>query len=264
MAPRLIVLTIGNEKPQNPRLLPSIPYADRDAQTLAEFLSEHLVSCDGARGRQNQETDRIALTGEKAFARSVNQRLDQLEQRLQSKQFQKGDIVAVMITAHILEFDSGARIATLDTDQGREPIPSPMVLARDISDLLGRLADYGCRVMVFLDGVHELPESKFKSDIKSWVRELQLERRVISFVASKEGPSAVENIREHGLFALGILNVFQGAGAAAARKDRKAAMTLEQFRKALHQGVQDLSGRMQEADAFIPIEIDPRTLFAQP
>jgi WD40 repeat protein len=263
-SPRLIVFTIGNEKPQNPKLLPSIPFADRDALSLTEFLSEHLVSPDGARGRQNQDSDRIPLTGQKACARSVNQTMDQLEQRLQSRQIQKGDIVAFAITAHVLEFDSGARIATSDTDQGREPIPSPMVLARDISDLLGRLADYGCRVMVFLDGVHELPESKFKSDIKSWVRDLQRERRVITFVASKEGPSGVENTKEHGLFALGILNVFQGAGAAAARKDRTGAMTLEQFRKALHQGVQDLSGRMQEADAFIPIEIDPRTWFAQP
>jgi hypothetical protein len=222
------------------------------------------VSPNGARGRQNQETDRIILTGQKAFARSVNQTLDQLEQRLQSKQIQKGDIVAVVITAHVLEFDGGARMATPDTDQGQEPIPTPMVLARDISDLLGRLADYGCRVMIFLDGVHELPESKFKSDIKSWVRDLQRERRVIAFVASKEGPSGVESAKEHGLFALGILNVFQGAGATAACKDSMAAITLEQFRKALHQGVQDLSGRMQEADAFIPIEIDPRTLFAQP
>ena len=209
-------MTIGNEKPQNPTLLPPIPFADRDAQTLAEFLSEHLVSPDGARGRQDQETDRITLTGPKAFARSVNQTLDQLEQRLQSRQIQKGDIVAVVINAHVLEFDNGARIATPDTDQGREPIPSPMVLVRDISDLLGRLTDYGCRVMVFLDGVHELPETTFKSDIKSWVRELQRERRVITFVASKEGPSGVDNTREHGLFALGILNVFQGAGRTAA------------------------------------------------
>jgi len=139
-----------------------------------------------------------------------------------------------------------------------------MVLARDISDLLGRLTDYGCRVMVFLDGVHELPENTFKSDIKSWVRELQRERRVITFVASKEGPSGVDSTKEHGLFALGILNAFQGAGAPAARKNRAAAITLEQFRKALHQGVQDLSGRMQEADAYIPIEVDPRTWFIQP
>ena len=263
-AARLIVLTIGNEKPQNPNLLPPIPFADRDAETLTEFLSEHLVSPDGTRGHQNPGRDRIALIGQKAFARSVNQTLDQLEQRLQAKQIQKGDIVAVVINAHVLEFDNGARIATPDTDQGPEPIPSPMVLARDISDLLGRLADYGCRVMVFLDGVHELPDTRFKSDIKSWVRDLQRERRVITFVASKEGPSGVDKTREHGLFALGILDVFQGAGAGAARKDRAAAMTLEQFRKALHQGVQDLSGRMQEADAFIPIEIDPRTWFAQP
>jgi hypothetical protein len=262
--PRLIVVSVGVEQTQNAALLPAIAFADKDAAALTDFLSDHLVSPDGAPTVQDRHNDRVTLTANKAFARSVRQTLDQLEQRLQAKQLHKGDIVALVITSHLLEFDRGARIATPDTNPERKPIPSPMILARDVSDLLGRLTDYGCRVIVFLDGVHELTENAFKSDIKSWVRELQRERRVITFVASKEGPSGVDKTKEHGLFALGILDVFQGAGAAAARKDRKATFTLEQFRRALRQEVQDLSGRNQEADAFIPFEIDPRTRFVQP
>jgi WD40 repeat protein len=260
--PDVIVVGIGNEAPRTPGTLPPIPFADRDALAVVDFLSEHLVSADGARGRQNPREDRIVLTSKKAFASSVIQTLDQLEQRLQSRQIQRGDIVAFMINSHVLDLKSGVGISTPDTAQGADPIPSPMVPARDVSDLLGRLADYGCRVVVFLDGVHELSATRFRSDIKSWVRELLLRRRVITFVASKEGPSQVD--REHGVFAQGILDVFQAAGAAAARKNRGAAFSLEEFRKALHQGVHDLSGRMQEADAFFPQGIDPRTLFAQP
>jgi WD40 repeat protein len=262
-SPGLVVVGIGCETPRNPGL-PAVPFADRDTQAVTEFLSDHLVSADGARGRQDPRDGRIVLTGEKAFTRSISQTLDQLEQRLQSRQFQKGDILAVVINAHVLDFDTGARIATPDTVVGATPTPGPMVPARDVSDLLGRLADYGCRVMVFLDGVHDLSGTELKSDIKAWVRELRGKRRVITFVASKEGPSLVDATKEHGMFAQGILDVFQSAGAVAARKDRAAAFTIEQFRKALHQGVHDLSGRFQEADAFIPPEVDPRTLFAQP
>jgi WD40 repeat protein len=256
--PGLIVVGIGNENPQNPGFLPAILHADRDAQDVAEFLSVHLVSADGARGRQDPQQDRIVLAGEKAFASSVIQTLDRLEQRFQAKQIQRGDIVAVVINSHVLDFDTGPRIATPDTKQGAEP----MVPARNVSDLLGRLADYGCRVMVFLDGVHKLTEPKLKNDVNPWVRELFLERRVITFVASKEGPS--QPYREHGAFAQGILDVFQAAGAMAARKNRAAAVTLEEFREALHQGVQDYSGRMQEAGAYFPEEIESWTPFAKP
>ncbi len=263
-SPRLLVFGLGNETSQNPKLLPPIQYADKDVQALTEFLAEHLVSPDGARTLQNAPGDRITWTGKQALAASVDQTLNQLEAELQAKRLQKGDIVALVITSHVLEFGENAMIATCDTGPDRMPIPRPMISARDVSDLLGRLTDYGCRVVLFLDGVHELPENGFKSNIKPWVRQLQRERRVITFVASKEGPSGVDSAKEQSLFAEGILSAFQGAGAAASRKDRSAPFTLEEFRRAVHQGVQDASSRNQEADAFIPVEVDPRTSFARP
>jgi hypothetical protein len=124
--------------------------------------------------------------------------------------------------------------------------------------LLGRLADYGCRVLLFLDGVHKLPENGFKSNIKPWVRQLQLERRVITFVASKDGPSSVDTVHEQGLFAEGILGALEGTRVSP------AAITLEQFRRAMHRRVEELSDRAQDAEVFIPIEVDPLTSFARP
>jgi WD40 repeat protein len=262
--PRLLVLGLGNETSQNPKLLPPIPFADRDARALTDFLSEHLVSPDGARTVQGLPGDRIAWTGKQAVSGSVYRTLDQWKEHLHAKRLREGDVVAVVITSHVLEFGADAKIAACDTDPGQKPIPSRMISARDVSELLGQLTDYGCRVVLFLDGVHDLADSGFTSNIKPWIRELQQKRRVITFVASKEGPSGVDETREQSWFAQGVLNAFQGAGTTAVRKDRTAAFTLEQFRRAVHQGVQDASGRNQEADAFLPIEIDPRTWFAHP
>ncbi len=125
------------------------------------------------------------------------------------------------------------------------------------------MTDYGCRVILFLDGVHKLDEP-LTSEIKPFVRELQQKRRVITFVASKEGPSDVDVTNEHGLFALGLLQVFQGADLAGARKDRTAPYTLDQFKTALRDAVLNLSGRQQEASCYIPLELPEQTWFAKP
>ncbi len=96
------------------------------------------------------------------------------------------------------------------------------------------------------------------------MRELQRKRRVITFVASKEGPSIVNQVREHGLFALGVMQVFEEADLAGVRKDRTAPITLDQFKTALRNQVLTLSGRHQEAFGYFPQEVSERTLFAKP
>jgi hypothetical protein len=263
--PRLVLLSLGNSQSLRPDLLPPIPFADTDAPLLADFLTKHLISPDGNKVRLEAPDDRTVLTAQDASARKVNDVLDHLERKLEDKKLEKGDIVAIVIASHVLEFDKNALIAASDTDPDRsKSTPEPMIPAQAVSDLLGRLTDYGCRVVLFLDGVHELPETGFKSNIKPWVRQLQRERRVITFVASKEGPSGKDERNARRWFAEGILNAIGGAGAAGARQDRSAPYTLEQFRRALHEEVQNLSARAQEADAFVPPEVEPRTLFALP
>jgi WD40 repeat protein len=261
--PRLVVLGLGVDRSKNPELLPPVAFADRDARALAGFLSDHLISPDGARTVQNPPEDRKVLTGELASAGKFGSELEGLGDWIRSKRLKKGDIVAVVIAAHVLDFDDAAAIAADDTDPARRPAPGPTIAARDVSERLGELADYGCRVLVFLDGVHELPGDAFRSTIKPWVRDLLRERRAIVFVASREGPSGRPDERKRqGLFALGVLQAFEQVVAAG--KSPGQAYTLEEFGRAVRQEVLELSGRQQEAFAHIPRGVAPETLFAQP
>jgi WD40 repeat protein len=255
--PRFFVVSIGSEQFANTQLSPLI-YAGKDVGELAKFLGDHLVSTDGAKTEvKNPWAPKAAL----ASAKSVRDEFDRLDKSLKAKEFRPGDVVAVVIATHVLECDGTSVIATSDT-QMTSP-PAPTVSTREISDLLGQLADYGCRVVLFLDGVHKV-EQPLLSEIKPWVRELFLEKRVITFVASEEKPSGVDDVQQHGFFALGILRAFQGAGLAGAPENREALYTLDQFDKAVRDTVSKLSGREQDAACYIPMEVPERTLFARP
>ena len=169
--------------------------------------------------------------------------------------------MAVIVGSHVLNSDDSAIIVGSDTDPARKR-PDPSVRTKDLSDLMGRLTDYGCRVVLFLDGVHGLSEKGFTSDVKPWVRELQSERRVITFVASKEGPSEVDDKAGHGLFALGVTQAF--SVVVAAEKAQDEPYTLDEFATAMIQMVSNLSGRRQQAFCYIPRGIVPQGLFARP
>ncbi len=173
----------------------------------------------------------------------------------------KGDVVGIVIAAHVLELKDSTVIAAADSQIGQPP--RSVIATQDLCELLGQLTDYGCRVIVFLDGVHNVGEPLF-SEIKPLVRELYQKRRVITFVASKEGPSDVDVPNEHGLFALGLLQVFQGASPSGSEGNRSNAYTLDQFKTSLRDAVQNLSGRQQDASCYIPLELPERTLFAKP
>ena len=255
-AGRLIVLAIGNEQSANTQLLPPVPFADKDAETLAGSLADHLVSRDGAKCRSDEKGDRFVRVGGEASVKSITNALDELNKRVQAKRLHNGDVVAVVISSRVLELPGDSLVTAADSVPGPGPAVQPAIRTRDISDLLGRISDYGCRVLLFVDGVHELPDSQLKSSIKAWVRDLRQNRRVITFVASKEGPSDVNQRAELGLFAQGVVTALQGAGAET--------YTLEAFRRKLHQVVFELSERLQEADAYFPDDVDPRALFGRP
>ena len=252
---RLIILSIGNDQATKPQLLPAVLFANRDSENLAAGLADHLVSRDGTDCRHDPEADRVILTGANASATSITQAFDHLFRRLQAKQIQKGDVVAVVIASHVLEFDKETVITTSDSDPEKRPVV-PSISARDLSELLGRITDYGCRVLLFVDGVHQLPDTGLKAGIKPWVRDLQQNRRVITFVASKEGPSDVSQRVQQGVFAQGVQDALIRAGSRA--------YTLEAFRRQLRQEVLTLSERVQESDAYLPIEVDPRSVFGRP
>ena len=254
---RLFVLGIGTDKLADPQL-PPVKFADKDARDLARFLGDHLISSDATRCKL--EESRV-LTGTEASTGSITVALDRLHNLLEKKQANKGDVVAIVIAAHVLDLKDATVIAAADS-QITEP-PRSIVPTQDLCELLGQLTDYGCRVIVFLDGVHNVGEPLI-SEIKPLVRELYQKRRVITFVASKEGPSDVDVPNEHGLFALGLLQVFQGASPNGSEGNRSNAYTLDQFKTSLRDAVQNLSGRQQDASCYIPLELPERTLFAKP
>lgn len=259
---RLVVLGVGVDRSLNNAILPRVEFADKDAFELAAFVSDHLISPDGSRTWQDTPKDRNLLTAKLASANSIEQALDSLGERVRTRNLQKGDIVVLVLAAHVLEIEGTSMIAAADTNPGGKPVPHPVISARQVSERLGELADYGCRVVLFLDGVHEPAPVGFESGIKAWVRDLRRERRVITFVASREGPGGVDVPSQHGLFALGILQVFQQVVAAG--KAQNQPLTLEEFATAIRQMVLDLSGRRQEAFGYIPSGVPPQILFARP
>ncbi|MGP0064271.1 MAG: WD40 repeat domain-containing protein [Isosphaeraceae bacterium] len=255
-APRLHVLAIGCDRFADG--LPSVEYAGQDAEALAGWLADHLTSADGTRAAPGPPQ---VLAGAKASTRSIATACDQLHKLVQEKRVREHDIVAIVVASHLLASPEGVVIAAADTAGG--VAPRPAFAASDLAEILGQLTDYGCRVVVFLDGVHKL-DDRSKSEIKPFVRDLQRRRGAIAFIASKEGPSGVDRTRGHGFFAQGVLQSFTGADLAGARKDRTAPYTLDQFRTALQNEVSNLSSRRQQAACYIPTRVPERTLFARP
>jgi WD40 repeat protein len=258
--PSLVVLAIGNDQAKKPERLPAVRFAGVDADELANFVTKHLISRDGT-DTAKKPGDRIVMRGQAASVESISQTLGRLEKRLEAGQLQKGDIVAVIVESHVLDNDNSTFVAGADTDPERKPL-YPAVRTKDLSDLLGRFTDYGCRVVLFLDCVHDIVEKGFTSDVKSWVRELQNERRVITFVASKEGPSEVDIREGHGFFTLGVKQAFDEV--VSAEKAQDEPYTLDEFASAMIQRVSNLSGRRQQAFCYLPRGIVPQSLFARP
>ena len=252
--PRLFILAIGTDQFEDQQL-PPVPFAVEDAQDLAGFLAGHLVSTDSARIQQHE--DRL-LTGTRASARSITEALDWLNDLVRKQRVNKGDVVAVVIASHVLDLKGSMALATADSRVG--PAPGGVIPTRDLCDVLGHLTDYGCRAIVFLDGIHKV-EVPLAVRIKPMVRELYQKRGVITFVASKEGPSNIDSNAGHGTFALGLLRVFQGAGGGGNRED---AYSLDQFRTALRDAVLNLSEWQQEAACYIPLRVPEQTSFARP
>jgi WD40 repeat protein len=258
--PRLVLLGFGSERFQVPQL-GAIRFAEKDLADVAAFLGQHLLMPSGSRPG-DLKLDRVDLLGARATAQAMESALERLQAMPRSGELQKGDLVVVLIASHVLAWEGSSLIASADS-QATVPL-KPSISARDLSERLGELADYGCRVVAILDGVHESPDAQIKSDVKAWVRDLQRNRRVITFIASKEGPGGVSVRDQHSYFALGLLGAFQAGGASGARRNRTAPYTIDQYRRAAAQQVQDLSNRRQELGCFIPTSVPPSAPFVAP
>lgn len=260
-APRIVVLAVGAGSFADPAL-PAIPFAEADARELSGFLGRHLLLPSGERHDAAPAEDRPLLIGPDARADAVLGRFDQLGERIRGGELRPGDLVAVVLASHALKVDGSPFIAAADTT-GQAP-PQPLISTRDLAERLGELTDYGCRVVLLLDLVHRPEVGWEQSGLKPWVRELQQDRGVIVLVASKGRSSLTDAQAGHGVFALGLLRVFQAGGAVGGVQDRRADYTLQQFRAALVRGVADLSGRQQDAGVFVPRSVRLDSRFASP
>lgn len=260
-APRRVVIAIGSERTQVP-FLPELSFAGADARDLGGFLATHLNGPAGEVPGVINGADTIIIPSASATTSKIRSLCEDLSIQLREKQLMPGDSVVMFLETHALESQDGLMLAMVDSAGLKAP--RPVITPRELSELLGEIAEYGCRVALFLDVVHDTPEKSRGDGFKQWVRELYQQRNVITFVASKEGPSLQDKALAHGIFALGVLGAFEQAGASAGIKDRAAAYTLGQFKKAIVEAVSVKSSRRQFAECYIPRSVSQATRFAKP
>jgi WD40 repeat protein len=261
--PRLVMIGIGIDEFQNPTL-PKLEFASNDAQRMTKFLPQHLIPPSGDFSTQGKPQEPIVLIGGDATAKGIAVVFDHVRDMLQKKDLVAGDMIAIFLESHVLDWGPAGkrRSVVAPADLGDETSAElPAITTGELSERLGELVKADCRVVLFLDGVHipRTAKNAPKSDIKPWVRELQNDRRVITFVASKNGParSSAARTERLGLFALGLSNAFRGAQSTA-------PMSIEAFKTAVVQEVRNLSNRYQEVGLYLPRSVQPRIPFARP
>jgi hypothetical protein len=245
---------------------PKKEYWPQKPSRLAEFLPLHLVVPSGsiAAGTASAQ-DRITLTGTSATAKRIGEVFDRLRDQAR-KSLVAGDMVAIFLNTHVLDWGKGQGKSTIVAPadlSGAPPAGGPVISTQDISNRLGELANAGVRVVLFLDGVH-LPrsgEGTLRSEINPWIRDLLRERRIITFIASRYGPSQISDSQRQGIFALGLLQAFRRSQAGAKQGE---PMSILAFEKSVVEEVRNLGDRSQEPRLYRPASVLPSTPFAQP
>ncbi len=259
--PRQVVVAIGSDRTQVP-FLPEVHSAPADARDLNGFLGLHLIPGGSETPVGVKTEDLFRFEGSAAATPKIHETFEALLTQARNKRLMPGDGVTVVIVAQGLESEDGLILALADTSGLKNP--RPVIASRELSAVLGELAaDYGCRVTLFLDVVHETPEKPKGDAFKQWVREL-LKRQVITVIASKDGPSGQDRNKSHGIFAQGILDSFSQIGAAGGVKDRAGAYSLAQFKRAVVERVSELSSRSQDAGVYPPPTVSQSIRFAKP
>ena len=120
-----------------------------------------------------------------------------------------------------------------------------------MTETLGRLADYGCKVMLLVDAVHEHRPGSQKGNrgMNEWARQLY-QRNVITLVASIHGPGFRH--LTHGAFAEAVLKSANVQGNARLNQNAAAPLSLFDFQDAVARNVLALTDRRQHARCYIP------------
>jgi hypothetical protein len=231
---RLKVLTIAPTFMEK-RIAP-IRFADRDARDLRKFLGPHLLSPEDG-GRLYFDED--FLEGPSATMERVRRSVALLK----AETLGEGDVVVVVIESHFLNVKGGRRLVA--SDSASYP-PATGIDADELGRELGEVAQTGCKVIVLLDGVHTPAGPAWDNDITDWVRFLRDEQKVITFVASNNGPSRRVVTERHGAFAQAVLD------SANTPLLKDGPYLLNDFRDVVVEQVLNLTGRQQQAACYLP------------
>ena len=245
-----MVLAIGADRfaPREPAL-PPIPFAVEGSRDVASFLGAPLGT------PRFQRVDVRSILGPDATAERILEALAELDDRRKKGELGRADSVFVVLESHLVSFGPEGTIAGV---KGSVP-------ASRITDTLGQLADYGCKVMLLVDAWHEggPPSPGGRRVLTEWARDLY-RRNVITFVASSHGPSKRVNTRGHGAFAEGILSSMNVQGAARLIPGPRRSLTLFDFQDRVERNVQALTGRSQHARCYIPEAIPSQSPLLDP
>jgi WD40 repeat protein len=261
--PQLVVLAIGTGQfeSRNP-VVPRIRYAVEDVRDVAEYLGAPL-------GKQRfRRVDVQMLLGPEATAARIDQAFQKLDERRRKGELGQGDSVFVIIESHFLGLDRKGPGVILATDSGQGAPSARRVPADRIAEILGQLAEYGCKVLLLVDGVHEKrPEApQSPRALSEWARSLY-RKNVITFVASVHGPSQRVGTRAHGAFAQGVLDSLNVQGRTRLidpNASGDAPFTLFDFQDAVARDVLGLTNRQQHARCYIPETIPSQSPIFDP
>lgn len=259
--PRLVVLAIGaGEFPGDDSRWPRIPFAAEDARDVGAFLA-----APGGSPRYRRVEVR-SLVGPEATMERILAAFKRLDDERARGELGQGDAVFVLVESHFLAFGPHAVILGTDVADSAATPPAPSVPAAALVETLGRLADYGCTVLVLLDTLHDRRPSPPQTNrgLNEWTRALY-RSNVITLVASIHGPGLPVASRGHRAFALGILdslNVQGRSRLSGGPADRP--LTLYEFQDRITRNVEALTNRQQHARGYIPEAIPSQIAILDP
>jgi WD40 repeat protein len=240
--PRLIVLAYGPDF-QGLREF-ELAHAPRDAQEVGERMPSVVVE---PRTNSPYEPSQPILVEGGALA--LGKRLEWLESEVEAGQLGRMggfdaryvsegapvDTIVLFLNTHILARQDSRLLL------GPELLDESLT-GSEVADQLGRLVERGCRVLVFVDGVHLPPSSNRVFEVDEWVRQLQA-KRVGTYVASINGkPSEVRG--DFGAFAAGVAQALQGEILAGALPE-SGTISSEELGDAIFNNVHEETERRQ-------------------
>ncbi len=173
---------------------------------------------------------------------------DELRADAQAGRIGPGDVVALVVESHFLDFRSRRLLVTSEPEvNAAEP---PALSASDLADRLGEFTRLGCRAFVLVNAVHKFEGQAWDNDIREWVRQLQNQANAATFIASDHAPSSPDG-KGHRIFAQGVLDSLNASNLVRKRKPG-APFSLYEFEQAVVLDVLEKTKRQQHAQLYLP------------